>query len=138
MESTDEILDDGGEGCFKKTMKAKLFALFIALLMVGCEKEEVLGEPPPPPSPTEILNAEGIRQVSLFDLEERDGIYYVKGENKPFTGTSGIYSNDGSPEEQSPYVDGKLHGTEVFYDHKGKPFWLREWKNGENIGSTFR
>ena len=123
-----------------------LAATFVALLMVGCEKEEVLAEceeeevlsePPRPPSPSEILNAEGIRQVSLFDLEERDGIYYAKEENEPFTGTSGIYSQDGSPEEQSPYVDGKLHGTEVFYNHKGKPFWLREWKNGEDIGSKF-
>ena len=39
-ESTDEILDDGGEWWFGCGMKAKLFALFIALLMVGWGNSE--------------------------------------------------------------------------------------------------
>ena len=39
-ESMDEILDDGREWWFKKSMKATLFALFTALLMVGCGEIE--------------------------------------------------------------------------------------------------
>ena len=74
MESTDEILDDGWEWWFKEIMKASLFALFVALLMVGCG-----GEAKKPAEDMTESNQSSAKkppakslQVAKIDLDDRE------------------------------------------------------------------
>ena len=54
-----------------------------------------------------------IREISAGKVEKRDdGLLYVKGENKPFTGTEiGLYEDNSKWE--TPYENGLRHGVRV-------------------------
>ena len=54
-----------------------------------------------------------IREISAAKVEVRDdGLLYVKGENKPFTGTEiGLYEDNSKWE--TPYENGLKHGVRV-------------------------
>ena len=121
--------------------------LGVALFFGGCGEKEVADEKP---AKEQKSVKAPVREISFDELERRDEIQYVKGENKPFTGTAiryypdgwrtiipyvnGIkhgtmiwYSRDGSKSFEMPYVDGKIHGTEFRYHKNGnkkeeKPF----------------
>ena len=72
-------------------MKATLFALFIALLMVGC----------------------GDGNVDYFDLEDRNGVKYLPNEETPFTGRAESFTTywqkeleeDAAAVKRDPYFD---------------------------------
>ena len=53
------------------------------------------------------------------NLEMRNGVRYVKGEEKPFTGMAFYFYKEGSNSQESPYIKGKLNGTEVNYYESG-------------------
>jgi len=142
-------------------MKATLFALFVALLMVGCAEKEVLdnktAEDGPSceacadccasevetPSkvtetskevqekaPTKVPN----REVSIDELEKREGAWYAKGEAEPFTGTEIGYYEDGSKSWEVPLVDGKTQGTRIEYYKNGPKKREIPWVDGKQHG----
>ena len=53
-----------------------------------------------------------IREISAAKVEKRDGLLYVKGENKPFTGPEiGLYED--TSKWETPYENGLRHGVRV-------------------------
>ena len=56
-------------------------------------------------------------------LEQREEVWYVKGETEPFTGTQIWYNKDGSKYSETPYMDGKKHGTVTDYYRDGTKKW---------------
>ena len=54
------------------------------------------------------------REVNFTDMEIREGIAYVKGETKAFTGIIKSYYDNGALKEDTPYKDGKENGIEKY------------------------
>ena len=80
-----------------KKIKALFMVIFI-LLFVSC------GKP---------------REVNIIDAEIREGIAYVKGETKAFTGIIKSYYDNGALKEDIPYKDGKENGIAKGYYPNG-------------------
>lgn len=58
------------------------------------------------------------REVSVFNLERRDGVLFVRGETTPFTGEMVERYKDGSPKSRSRVAKGLLHGrSEAWSTH---------------------
>ena len=73
------MIDDGGEWWFKEIMKASLFALFVALLMVGCGGEakkpaEDMTESNQSSAKTPPAKSLQVAKIDLDDRETRDKI----------------------------------------------------------------
>ena len=75
-----------------------LFILIFVLLFASC------GKP---------------REVKYEDIEKREGIIYVKGETKAFTGIIKSYYDNGALKEDIPYKDGKENGIVKGYYPNG-------------------
>ena len=67
-------------------MKKILLIILLLLLIVGCSKEPI-----------------NIKTT----LVERDGIYYTRGTNKPYSGLGFSLYDDGKKKEEGTYKDGK-------------------------------
>ena len=80
--------------CFLRGMKhLSILMVGVALLVGGCGEKEVADEKPTKEeAPTKVP----MREVDEGELEKRDGVQFVKGENIPFTGTAIAYFVDGS------------------------------------------
>ena len=74
------------------------------------------------------------RTISLSKLEKREGLQYVKGETEPFTGTAFLSYANGSKSEVTPYVDGKINGTEINYYASGSKYGVTSFVNGQKDG----
>ena len=98
--------------CFLRGMKyLSILMVGVALLVSGC----VQLEKPPITSVTKL----GVpREISIKDSEFREGVFYAKGETEPFTGTAIFNRGDGSRTE-TPFVNGKMHGTQIWYFKDG-------------------
>jgi len=59
------------------------------------------------------------REVNITDTEIREGIAYVKGETKAFTGIIKSYYENGALKEDIPYKDGKKKGLFKAYYENG-------------------
>ena len=58
------------------------------------------------------------REVNITDTEIREGITYVKGETKAFTGIIKSYYENGNLESEGNFKDGKLNGlSKLFYEN---------------------
>ena len=75
-----------------------LFMITFVLLFVSC------GKP---------------REVNITDAEIREGIAYVKGETKAFTGIIKSYYENGALKQDIPYKDGKENGIGKRYYPNG-------------------
>ena len=69
------------------------------------------------------------------NLEMRNGVRYVKGEEKPFTGMAFYSYNEGSNSQESPYIKGKLNGTEVNYYESGSIQGESPYVDGKKHGT---
>ena len=74
------------------------------------------------------------KKVDISKMEERNGIVYVIGEDKPFTGKFVEKYNNGLIEMETNYKNGIKHGKEKNYHPNGKIFKEQEWKNGNLTG----
>ena len=71
---------------------------------------------------------------SFDELEERDGIYYKKFSDAPFSGEiSGIFSYIDTL-YQGSMKDGKREGEWVFYHDNGQLWQKGVYKNGKSVG----
>ena len=59
------------------------------------------------------------REVNIADTEIREGIAYVKGETKAFTGIIKSYYDNGALKKDIPYKDGKKEGLSKAYYKNG-------------------
>ncbi len=64
-------------------------------------------------------------KISPDDLVQREGLYYKKFTNIPFTGSAEEYSPNGQLFEIRPYKDGKLDGLWKMYYTNGQLFEIR-------------
>ena len=102
-----------------------------ALLSVeSAEKEVADSNPTDERAPTNDAK----RKFSKDDIEERDGVSYVRGETTPFTGTTIRCFRDGSKFEEIPYLDGKKHGTMIDYHANGSKWSETPWVKGKEHG----
>ena len=60
------------------------------------------------------------REVRNGNLTWRGGLYYARGDKEPFTGKKITPRSDGSKWLEWPYVNGKRHGTDIWYDNDGR------------------
>ena len=68
-------------------------------------------------------------------IEQRtDGLYYLKGEKKPFTGSTIKHHKNGAKMEEETYKDGKLHGIDRGWHANGKKTYESAWMQGIEIG----
>ena len=77
------------------------------------------------------------REITRQKLERRGGVFgllYVKGETEPFTGTAFLSFANGSKSEVTPYVDGKINGTEINYYASGSKYGVTPFVNGQKDG----
>ena len=90
-----------------------LFAIIFILLFASC------GKP---------------REVNITDTEIREGIAYVKGETKAFTGIIKSYYDNGALKEDIPYKDGKENGIGKVYYPNGNLKGEVNHKDGKEEG----
>ena len=84
------------------------------------------------------------KDVTWYDLVERDGLYYEKSNNVPFTGAiigkeEGDwleYSGNGQLYSQRTYKDGKYEGEYFSYYESGQLNWKEKYKKGKIDGES--
>lgn len=95
-------------------IKAMLFALFVALLMVGCGNEK------------------GI--VDATKLLDRNGIKYLPNEDMPFTGQAVSFYENWQKKSEVTYKEGKQEGLYTFWLNNGKKYQQQHYEDGQKIG----
>ena len=75
-------------------------------------------------------NPEGVNQD---ELEEREGIIYLKGSDTPFTGKYLNFFENGQKKLEGSYKDGKLDGLEVAWHENGKKMGESKFKDGMDV-----
>lgn len=63
-----------------------------------------------------------------------NSIYYLEGENTPFTGIATSYYNSGQLEELYSLENGFLNGDKIFYFEDGKIEYKSTYKKGKQTG----
>ena len=93
----------------------------------------------------------GCPEIDFKDLVRRDGVYYKKFSNEPFTGKitgqqkgslkngnrEGVwlgYYDNGQLWKEGDYKNGKKEGSWVYYHKTGQLFGKGNYKNGETDG----
>ena len=74
-------------------------------------------------------------KIPLENMEGRGGRLYVKGDEEPLTGTVIDYRSDGSKWE-TPYLEGKQHGTEIKYRGDGSKSFEMPYVDGKQDGTA--
>ncbi|MBO94416.1 MAG: hypothetical protein CMI32_05900 [Opitutales bacterium] len=82
-------------------------------------------------NPEEELEDRPAVIVDDFLLEERGGLWYKKGESKPFNGKGRRSYPGGNKLMEIPYRNGKKHGTQVIWGVDGGVIRKVEWSEGK-------
>ena len=64
--------------------------------------------------------------MDVDELLKRDGLYYKKFTNVPFSGKT-------TGKTQRTYKDGKAHGPSLRYHATGQLWWKETYKDGKKI-----
>ena len=95
----------------------KILILMAALLMISC--------------------GNNLKEIDLSLLENKSGVFYEKGAEKPFTGKVTAKYPDGKKMLESSWKngkqDGKADGIIKVYDESGKVILQEEWKDGVKV-----
>ena len=95
----------------------KILILVAALLIISCGNNS--------------------KEIDLSLLENKNGVFYEKGAEKPFTGKVTVKYPDGKKMMESSWKngkqDGKADGTIKVYDPSGKIILQEDWKDGERV-----
>lgn len=84
----------------------KVLILMAALLIISCGNNS--------------------KEIDLSLLENKNGVFYEKGAEKPFTGKVTAKYPDGKLKIEGTFKDGKADGTIKVYDPSGKIILLEE------------
>ena len=121
-ESTDEILDDGKKRLLDRRMKAVLLALFVALLMVGCEEADL--------SDPDVVEDNTADTVEWSKLQDRGGVIYLPNTDKPFSGfAKRVYENE-QVEILAQFKDGYVARLKQ-WQKNGTPRWDVGYREGK-------
>jgi len=143
-ESMDEMIDDGGKWWFKKSMKCTLFALFTALVMVGCRDSpsdsttSTQSSKPidfDDPETLDKIIAEAIDQDKLkVQGKKGEELYYAPNQQTPYTGgVKEIYSN-GQIKLLGQVKCGKADGLLTLWHGNGKKMSELNLNDGKENG----
>ena len=75
-----------------------------------------------------------IEGVNYDELEEREGIRYLKGSDTPYTGKAYSLYPNGRKDQEILYENGKRHGMYVMWHEHGKKNAEGNHKNGKLNG----
>ena len=81
-----------------------------------------------------LPNAVLSETISFKDLVYRNGLYYKKFTDVPFTGKEETYFKSGQLLNTGYYKDGKQHGLWLSYHNNGQLEYKGHYKNGEEDG----
>ena len=68
------------------------------------------------------------------EAEFKDGVVYVKGENKAYTGTLEGYNERGVLEARKEFKNGKMDGSSKIFYPNGKVLSEATFKDGNQVG----
>ena len=109
-------------------MKAILFALAIALLIVGCGEPDL--------SDPDVVKDTTADAVDYDDLENRNWVTYLLNEETPFTGRAERFYENGQKQSKRDYKDGKLV-TSVAWKPNGEKCPVTNVKDGDGVGVRY-
>ena len=87
----------------------------LAILTIGCGEKKSDG-------------------VNLDELEDREGVFYLRSLNSPYTGMSFEFHENGNKKSEETWKDGKQHGLAHLYYENGKREQESNWKDGKATG----
>ncbi len=99
--------------------------------VVEVKEEAKTEEPLAETKPNEVYLAEF---VNYDELEEREGIMYLKGLDTPHAGKAFTLWENGQNKSEGNYKDGKKEGLEVWWYENGKKKKEINYKNGKRDG----
>ena len=115
-------------------MKAISFALFVALLIVGCGESSDPSDPSDSSTTPEVLEDATADAVDSSKLQDRNGIMYLANEENPFTGRAESFYENGQEELESNYKDGKSDGIWTGWYENGHKKGEAKFKDGKADG----
>jgi len=74
--------------------------------------------------------------VDFNDLEERNGLTYLKGESEPYTGKGKAFFPDGKPMKEVEFIGGKEHGLMITWYENGNKSYQANFVEGEYDGEV--
>ena len=84
---------------------------------------------------TALAKTEGVNQD---ELEKREGIYYFKDSDTPYTGKVYGLNENGQKEFEANYKDGKPDGLRIGWHENGQQSWKANFKDGTLDGLYLR
>jgi antitoxin component YwqK of YwqJK toxin-antitoxin module len=99
---------------FTATMKHLLLMAF-AILTIGCGEKKSDG-------------------VNLDELEDREGVAYLKNSDSPYTGKCFEFHDNGQKKSEGNLKDGKQHGLSVLWHENGQKKTEVNYKDGKQHG----
>jgi antitoxin component YwqK of YwqJK toxin-antitoxin module len=124
-------------------MKVTLFALFISLLLVGCEESSTPVDPVDSPKAIDWDDPETrekiIAEAIDYDkIQKRDKegerLGYAPNEQTPYTGWGKVMHDNGQIKGLAQFKDGKPDGLETLWDENGQKEGERNYKDGKLNG----
>ena len=104
----------------------------LPLLLGGCGVEEPVVEVKPVEAISETKPE--LEGVNSDELEERDGIAYLKGSDTPYTGKYFFFHDNWQKFEEGNFKDGKMDGLVVEWYENGQKKAEGNWKDGKQDG----
>ena len=111
-------------------MKATLFALFVALLMAGCESPNLEN-----PESSDKIIPEAIYEHELQRRETNgEQLVYAPNQQTPYTGGAKSMHTNGQKYSETNYKDGKKDGLDTNWYENGQKWSETNYKDGELEG----
>ena len=79
------------------------------------------------------INDEPAVIVDDFDLIERKGIWFLKGQDQPFTGKARRSYPSGKTLLEIPYLNGKKHGMQTIWEENGAIMRKVQWRDDQRV-----
>jgi antitoxin component YwqK of YwqJK toxin-antitoxin module len=114
---------------FTATIKHLLLMAF-AILTIGCGEKKSDGVNAHESESVDI-ESDG---VNIDELEDREGVAYLKNSDSPYTGKIFDFHDNGQKKAEGNLKDGKLDGLLVWWHENGQKKAEENYKDGEYDG----
>ena len=78
------------------------------------------------------------KETPFHSLEKRNGIYYVKNEKAPFSGTAVARYKDGTKKQRAMFINGKEHGECSGWYENGQIHYRYQCREGKQHGKAIQ
>ena len=115
-------------------MKKLLAAMFVALLMVGCETAKLAKIDLDDPTTLDKIIAAAIDDDKLQERGEKgEELYYAPNQQTPYTGSAKYMHDNGRIRSLVQCIDGKFHGLWIRWYDNGQKKSEMTWKDGKLV-----